>query len=251
MSLSALAGEAAIAAGKCKTRQQLATVADLVERMRREGHIGQGDYDFLRTYIDVRVGRHGGTPARLSVGRVTPFMPRGRQASPDRVRSRERRRMLGGSNALPAGLRKAFTEGQRAVLAVVADEVRHNGVCKAAIDRIAAIAGVCRTTVQTALYEAHRLGVVAITRRPLRGKKNLTNIVEIVSREWRRWIDRGLAVARTIGSKIANLANPTQTSLFINTGKDGVCDHALGAGERCIGCRQRRYCEGEAKKLGR
>lgn len=251
MGLSALADEAARAAGKCKTRQQLAKVADLVERMRREGHIGDTDYTFLRTYIDVRASRRGGGAARLSISRVLPFMPRGRQASPDRARSRERRRMLGGSNALPAGLRKQFTEGQRAVLAVVADEVRHHGVCAAAIDRIAAIAGVCRTTVQTALYEARRLGVVAITSRPQRGKKNLTNVVEITSREWRRWIDRGVAVARTIGSKIANLVNPTQTSLFISDGKKGVCDHALGAGDRCIGCRQRQYCEGEAKKLGR
>ena len=66
--------------------------------------------------------------------------------------------MLGGSSALPDNLRHFYTEGLRAVLCIVAGEVKRHGVCDLPNDQIAALAGVCRTTVQTAMHEARLLG---------------------------------------------------------------------------------------------
>jgi hypothetical protein len=138
---------------------------------------------------------------------------RGRQRprSPDRQASRDRRRRLGGSSALPDNLRQHYTEGQRAVLCIIAGEVKHHGVCDLPIDKIAALAGVCRTTVQTTLHEARRLDHIKITERPQRGRKSLPNLVEVISPEWRMWLKRGPSAHRPIGSKTANLVNTTKS----------------------------------------
>jgi len=53
-------------------------------------------------------------------------------------------------------MRQEFTEGERAVLCVVGTEVKRHGICDWPIDKIAAIAGVGRTTVQNALHTARR-----------------------------------------------------------------------------------------------
>jgi hypothetical protein len=112
--------------------------------------------------------------------KASHLVSRQRQRSPDRLASRERRRALGGSGALPDGLRRQYIEGQRAVLTIIAGEVKHHGICDLPIDKIAALAGVCRTTVQTTLHEARRLGHLKITERPVRGSKSLTNLIEII-----------------------------------------------------------------------
>ncbi|MFO1126400.1 MAG: hypothetical protein U1E25_14725 [Methylocystis sp.] len=78
---------------------------------------------------------------------------------------------------MPANLRCHYTEGQRAVLCIIKGEVKHHGLCDLPIGKIAALAGVCRTTVQTTLHEARRLGHIKITERPRPGRKNLTNVI--------------------------------------------------------------------------
>ena len=138
------------------------------------------------------------------------FAPRQRQRSPDRKASRDRRRTLGGSSALPDNLRCYYTEGQRAVLCVVALEVKRHGVCDWPIDRIAAIAGVGRTTVQTTMHEARRLGHITITERPRCGCKSLTNIVRISSQEWQTWLTRAPSAARLIGSNPSKMVSTTK-----------------------------------------
>jgi hypothetical protein len=130
------------------------------------------------------------------------FAPRRRPGSPDRQAYRERRRMLGGSGVMPHNLRSQYTEGERAVLCVIAGEVKHHGICDLALASIARRAGVCRTTVQTAMHEARRLGHVKITGRPRRGQKHETNLVQIVSPEWLAWIKRGPVATTSIGSKL-------------------------------------------------
>lgn len=140
------------------------------------------------------------------------WQPRQRPRSPDRQASRDRRRRLGGSSALPDTLRHHYTEGQRAVLCIVAGEVKHHGVCDLPIDKIAALAGVCRTTVQTTLHEARRLGHIKITERPVPGRKHLPNLIEITSPEWRAWIKRGPTAHRPIGSKSVNLVSTTKNT---------------------------------------
>ncbi len=108
-----------------------------------------------------------------------------------------------------------FTESESAVLAIIAGEVKHHGTCELPIDQIAALAGVCRTSVQNALHEARRLGLIRIAHRPQRGRKHLPNMVEILSPEWRTWLKRGPTAHRPIGSKssaqVKNLS-PTKST---------------------------------------
>jgi hypothetical protein len=66
--------------------------------------------------------------------------------------------------------------------------------------------------VQTTLHEARRLGHIKITERPQPGRKNLPNLVEIISPEWRTWIRRGPSAARRIGSNFAKMVNPTKNT---------------------------------------
>lgn len=132
---------------------------------------------------------------------LSRFKPRRRQTSPDREASKRRRRGLARSAPMPATLASCFTEAESAALAIVAGEVKHGGACELPIDQIAALAGVCRTSVQNALHEARRLGLIDITHRPQRGRKNLPNLIVIVSPEWLAWLKRGPTSHRPIGSK--------------------------------------------------
>lgn len=150
------------------------------------------------------------------------FTPRQRPRSPDRQASRDRRRRLGGSSALPDTLRHHYTEGQRAVLCIIAGEIKHHGVCDLPIDKIAALAGVCRTTVQTTLHEARRFGHITITERPMPGRKHLPNLVEIMSREWRTWLKRGPSAHRPTGSNYLNLVSTTKNTDTLIVGFERV-----------------------------
>jgi hypothetical protein len=98
------------------------------------------------------------------------------------------------------------------VLCIIAGEIKHHGVCDLPIDKIAALAGVCRTTVQTTLHEARRLNHIRITERPVPGRKHLSNLIDIASAEWRAWLKRGPSAHRPIGSKTVNLASTTKNT---------------------------------------
>jgi hypothetical protein len=183
-----------------------------------EGKISDDDADFLGSLIDRRRPPPSHTrrtaPGR-ALGKIASrigsrFTPRQHPRSPDRKASRDRRRRLGGSAVMPPNLRQYYTEGQRAVLTIVAGEVKHHGVCDLPIDKIAALAGVCRTTVQTTLHEARRLFHIRITERPQPGRKSLTNLIEITSPEWVTWIKRGPTAHRPSGSNSVKIVSPTK-----------------------------------------
>ncbi|MDQ0347848.1 hypothetical protein J2S76_002275 [Ancylobacter vacuolatus] len=145
---------------------------------------------------------------------LSRFKPRRRQTSPDREASKRRRRGLARSAPMPAALAACFTEAESAALAIVAGEVKHRGACELPIDQIAALSGVCRTSVQNALHEARRLGLIDIAHRPQKGRKHLPNRIEIVSPEWSAWIKRGPTSHRPIGSKRSERSknlNPTKS----------------------------------------
>jgi hypothetical protein len=84
-----------------------------------------------------------------------------------------------------------FTTGELAVLRVVVDEIVENGLCSRSLAEIAARAGVCRTTAQNAIRSAAKLGLLGIEERRRRGRKNLPNLVRVLSREWLAWIEMG------------------------------------------------------------
>ncbi len=201
----------------CSNPDQLHEMAQALWRAYGASQISDGEGNYLQSLIERRrpshqTGLQAKPLSRFSGRLFTRFTPRQRQRSPDRRASRDRRRMLGGSSALPDNLRHHYTEGQRSVLCIVAGEVKRCGVCDFPIDKIAALAGVCRTTVQTTLHEARRLGHINIAERPRPSRKNLPNLVEIISPEWRAWIRRGPSAAHRIGSNSAKMVNPTKNT---------------------------------------
>jgi hypothetical protein len=207
------------AINKCYDSDQLDETVRLLWKGYVAGSIGEGEATYLASIIDSRhpLGRHTApghaTPLGKVAGRIgSRFTPRQRPRSPDRRASRDRRRMLGGSSALPVNLRLPYSEGQRSVLCIVAGEVKRQGICDFPIDKIAALAGVCRTTVQTTMHEARRLGHIKITERPRPGRKSLPNIVEIISPEWLAWIRRKPPAARLIGSNFSKMVSTTKNT---------------------------------------
>jgi len=200
------------------TVDQLDELARTLWRGYGLGKISDADAEALQACVNRRRPLARNTP-RTAPGRnvgllaariASRFVPRQHPRSPDRKASRERRRVLGGSAVMPPNLRHHYTEGQRAVLAIVAGEIKHHGTCDLPIDKIAALAGVCRTTVQNALHEARRLLHLKITERPQPGRKSLTNVIEIIAPEWSTWIKRGPTAYRPIGSKPVKMVSPTK-----------------------------------------
>ena len=133
----------------------------------------------------------------LVVPRTRLFPPRKIPRSPDRIASRDRRRLLACSGPLPPRLAARFTEGQRAVLRIVADAVAEAGLCDLCLDAIAARAGVCRRLAQGALRLAVGDGLLTIEERRYPGRRNAPNLVRIVSQDWQAWIKRGGKRRRT------------------------------------------------------
>jgi hypothetical protein len=209
----AAAALARLSSAAAKTLYDAIVVAETLDEFHRlarlvwlgayEGAISHDAADWLQSLINGRrPSSRGNSPGHLTIlaraGGLSAggepgsrFKSRQRPRSPDRKASRARRRTLGGSSSLPPKLRVRYTEGQRAVMCVVAGEVKQHGICRLPIDKIAALAGVCRTTVQTTMHEARRQGDIQIVERPRRGRKSLTNILKIASADWHAWLRRG------------------------------------------------------------
>jgi hypothetical protein len=168
---------------------------------------------------DVMTTPARGMPRKPLHGVGRRFAKRPYRGSPNREASRNRRRKLGGSGALPADLRDYYTEGERAVLCVIASEIKRQGVCDWAVDKIAALAGVCRTTAQNALRRAKKLRHLVITERPVRGRKHDTNIIRMACTKWLAWLKRGFATACLIGLKPVKILSTTE---IIDSEKKGA-----------------------------
>ncbi len=130
-------------------------------------------------------------PVGLPVGRPSIFPPRRVQRAPKRPVAIARRRHLAASGPMPPALACKFTVSELAVLRIIGDEVHQHDHCDRCVDEIAARAGVCRRMVQNAIREAARLGLVTIEERRREGRRNLPNVVRIVSKEWTTWLARG------------------------------------------------------------
>ena len=92
---------------------------------------------------------------------------------------------------MPPALACKFTVSELAVLRIIGDEVRQHGQCARCVDEIAARAGVCRSMVKNAIRTAARLGLLTVEERRREGRRNLPNVIRIVSKEWTSWIARG------------------------------------------------------------
>jgi hypothetical protein len=99
-------------------------------------------------------------------------------------------RYLSGPVSLPPALDSRFTLRQLRVLRIIDHECRVHGECSLHLDVIAARAGVCRSTVRNTLREARKLGLITLQERRRLCQPSLTNIVRIVSSEWKLRLER-------------------------------------------------------------
>src|SRR3954471_18778416 len=157
------------------------------------GAVGDDDAQCLAERLHARrsVLRGDLKPVGIPVGRASIFPPRRPQRPPKRPVAIARRRHLAASGPMPPSLACRFTVGELAVLRIVGDEVRQHGHCDRCVDELAARAGVCRSMVKNAIREAARLGLLTVEERRREGRRNLPNVIRIVSKEWITWLTRG------------------------------------------------------------
>lgn len=136
-------------------------------------------------------------PHKPATGRPGSMRP---CRSPDRQRSIARRRQLAASGGVPGSIAVNFTQGELAVLTVIAREIRRSTPLVRerssagfswCMDRIAAVAGVSRTTARNALRQAQALGLIVVEERRRNRWRSDTNVITIISREWTSWLRLG------------------------------------------------------------
>lgn len=184
-----IAEQLSAAIGTARTTAMLDNAARLTWRGLAEGLIDDSTAERLSTATEAR------RMALREQGRTTP--PKSARArprpctSPDRARSISRRRRLAVSGAVPGAIAANFTTGEVAALTVIARECQRSGSCSWFMDKIAAVAGVSRTTARNALRQAQALGLVTVQERRWRGWRSDSNVIRIVSREWLAWLRIG------------------------------------------------------------
>src|SRR3954469_4748574 len=162
-------------------RVELAKVASLLWRAYAAGQVSEAEAQALSDLIE---GRRALPAPQKPAQRRLGSRPR----SPA---SMERRRRWAASGALPPPLARRVTRGEQAVLAVIAAEHRKRGDCRLTNKEIADVAGVCVTTVKNALRAARALTLISVEERRLTSFRNASNVVRIVSPEWRAWLRLG------------------------------------------------------------
>jgi hypothetical protein len=181
------------------------------------GAVGDNDAQTLAEQLHARrsVIRGDTKPVGLPPGRPSIFPPRRLQRTPKRPVAIARRRHLAASGPMPPALACKFTVSELAVLRIIGDEVRQHGHCARCVDELAARAGVCRRMVQNAVREAARLGLLTIEERRREGRRNLPNVIRIVSKEWTTWLARGGRSSRSSAEPLlmgCKKMHPTDTS---------------------------------------
>ena len=172
-----------------RTTAMLDNVSRLTWRGLAEGLIDDKVAERLSVATEARrmalKGQGSMKPSKPALARPRPC------TSPDRARSISRRRQLAASGAVPGTIAASFTTGEIAVLTVIARECQRSGSCTWFMDRIAAVAGVCRSTARNALRLAQDLGLVTVQERRHRAWRSDSNVIRIVSREWLAWLRLG------------------------------------------------------------
>lgn len=180
------------AIASARTTAALDDAARLLWRAHAEGHIADADAEALSAAVGARRAAIARPAAGVRLGTVAAVRaPRRPPRSPDRQASLERRRRQAASGAMPPALAAMFTGAELAALAVVAREAQKSGACTWPIDRIAAVAGTSRSVVKRAIRAAEENGLLLRRERRRRGDRSDTNILTVVSREWRAWLARG------------------------------------------------------------
>lgn len=172
-----------------ETARTVATL-DNAARLMWSGH-GEGLFDdsaaerlsaAIEARRDALKGKTKPSPARRAISRPRPCR------SPEKAKSIARRRGLAASGAVPGTIAANFTTGEIAALTVIARQCQRSGSCDWFMDRIAAVAGVSRTTVRNALRQAQALGLISIQERRQTAWRSDSNVIRIISPEWIAWL---------------------------------------------------------------
>jgi hypothetical protein len=202
------------AASAARNTHAIDEVARLTWRAHAEGQLEEAEAEAVSAALQARRAAFATRTAypapRPALG--LPGAARRPPRSPDRQRSIERRRRTAASGAMPPALAANFTTGEQAALAVIGREVQRAGRCELYIDVIAAMAGVCRSVVQSATREAARLGLLRVTERRRRGAKSLTNVVEVIDQGWRAWLRIGFRKTNTTVTDFKNRSESARRS---------------------------------------
>ena len=161
-------------------RTGLPAIAAAIWKAYAAGVVSEEDAQALAEAIEARKvipAPAAAAAARRSVG-----------SRPRSPASTERRRRWVSSGWLPPQLAVRFTLAEAAVLAVIAAEVARHGRCTLTLGHIAALAGVCRTTVRNAMRVARLAGLITVEEWRLSAWRSAPNTVKIVSVEWSTWL---------------------------------------------------------------
>ena len=177
-----LAHELMAAIAAASTIDSVNAVARCIWQENGQGRLAD---DAAQALAESAQARKGELRERMERGAPRPRpLPRRRDHG-ERI---ERRRRQAASGAVPSWIAAKFTGGEVAALTVIVRTVQKAGCCALPINAIAALAGVCRSIVQTATREARRLGLLRVTERRIPGRKSLTNLIEVVSPDWSIWL---------------------------------------------------------------
>src|SRR3954452_9917642 len=168
-------------------------------------------------------------PVGIPVGRPSIFPPRRLQRAPQRPVAIARRRHLAASGPMPPALACKFTVSELAVLRIIGDEVRQHGQCARCVDELAARAGVCRSMVKNAIREAARLGLLTVQERRREGRRNLPNVVRIISKEWTIWLARGGRASRPAAEPLRGCKKLRPTGKDYKTQRSRASEAAFAA----------------------
>lgn len=166
------------------------------------GQVTEAEAEALSELIQARQAKSATVadlPARDAAQQLGETARRAVGSRPRTDASMERRRRWAASGRLPPGLAARFTLAEQAVLALVAAETARRKDCRLSIENMAAVAGVCRSTVKNAIREAVRLGLLTVEERQLTGFRNDTNVVRVISREWQAWLRLARREIRGVG----------------------------------------------------
>lgn len=151
-------------------------------------------------------------PCHTTHTRDAPHYPaRKHVASPDREKSRIRKRKWAVSRMMPDWMAERFTEAPRAIGAVIALQYVIHGQCKLPIAAIAALAGASRSTYHNYKAVAVPAHDIEVIERPTRRGLSDTNIIRIRNKKWRQYLDRRKKMAKNRGCKKSdNPLTPTE-----------------------------------------
>lgn len=179
-------------------RVKLPDVAALLWRAYGQGQVTEAEAEEISARIEER---------KVIPVTAAPIAPKV-GSRPRTDASMERRRKWASSGRLPPQIAAVFTLAEQAALSVVGAEVAKRGRCELCHEAVAAIAGVSRSTVRAALRRARSLGFLSTEERRLTPWRSLTNVVRIISAEWKSWSQRE---RRAIGSEGLCVKSPPPT----------------------------------------